>query len=50
MKDKEELKATREAMKRQAWIKNIKRIKGYSQEEAEAAWTRIFNQPQPPII
>jgi hypothetical protein len=34
-------------MKRLSWIENVKRIKGYSQEEAESAWARIFNQPKP---
>jgi hypothetical protein len=40
-------KALREAQKRLAWIENVKRIKGYSQEEAEAVWNRIFNASLP---
>lgn len=42
-KSKAELHAIREASKRLSWIENVKRIEGYSQEEAEAAWTKIFN-------
>lgn len=37
-----ELKALREAQKRLAWIDNVKRRLGYTQEEAERAYTRIF--------
>lgn len=43
MKTPEELKAIREAQKRLSWIDNVKRIKGWDQERAEAEWTRIFN-------
>jgi hypothetical protein len=43
MKTDAELKAVREAQKRNSWIENVKRVKGYSQEEAEKAWTKIFN-------
>lgn len=41
------VKAAREAQKRLAWIENTKRKLFYTQEQAEAAYTRIFgNQPQ----
>jgi hypothetical protein len=41
-KTKDELKAVREAQKRLSWIENVKRVNKYTQEQAEAAWTRIF--------
>lgn len=41
MKNNEQLKAVREAQKRLAWIENVKRIKGLSQEEAERLWLKI---------
>lgn len=47
MKTREELNAIREAQKRTSWIENVKRVKDYSQEEAEAAWTKIFAPEQP---
>lgn len=34
----------REAMKRSAWIDNVKRILSYSTEQAEQAYNRIFNR------
>lgn len=42
-KSKEELHAINEARKRLAWIENVKRINNWTQEQAEAAWTKIFN-------
>ncbi len=48
MKPTEEQRVMREAQKRLAWIDNVKRIKGYTQEQAEKEWTKIFNsQPKP---
>ncbi|HYF69133.1 MAG TPA: hypothetical protein VD884_13410 [Ohtaekwangia sp.] len=41
------LKAMREAQKRLTWIENVKRVSNLTQEQAEAAWTRIFNPPNP---
>lgn len=40
--DREKLKAMREAQKRLAWIANARRTLGYTQEQAEAAYIRIF--------
>lgn len=40
----EQVKALREAQKRLAWIENVKKKLGYSQEEAEKAYLRIFKQ------
>lgn len=45
MKTKEELKAVREAQKRQAWIENVLRIyPKKTREEVEALWSKFFNQ------
>lgn len=45
------VKALREAQKRLTWIDNVKRKLNYTQEQAEAEWTKIHNsqskQPQP---
>lgn len=38
-----ELIKQREAMKKSAWIANVKRILYYSTEQAEQAYNRIFN-------
>jgi hypothetical protein len=42
-KTPEELKAAREAQKRLMWIENVKRVQGYSQEQAERIWAKIYN-------
>jgi len=34
----------REAQKRLSWIENVKRIEGFTQEQAEKKWTEIFNE------
>lgn len=44
MKDKEEIKALREAQKRLTWIDNVKRKLNYTQEQAEKKWAEINNQ------
>lgn len=51
-KSKEELHAINEARKRLAWIENVKRINNWTQEQAEAAWTKIFNPDTtiPPFV
>ena len=46
MKTRQELNAIREAQKRTSWIENVKRVKDYSQEEAESAWSKIFAPQQ----
>lgn len=40
-------KALRAAQKRLTWIDNVKRKLGYTQEQAEAEWAKIFNPDQP---
>lgn len=41
MKTKEEINAVRFAQKRLAWIDNVKRKLGYTQEQAEKKWLEI---------
>lgn len=40
----EELKKAREVLKRSAWISNVMSKLGYTKEEAEAAWKRIYSK------
>jgi hypothetical protein len=42
--DPAKLKAMREAQKRLAWIENVKKKLGYTQEQAESAYLKI-NKP-----
>lgn len=46
MKSKDELTAIREAQKRNAWINNVKKVYGYTQEQAEREWAKIFHKPK----